>query len=257
MSDLVRPDDDGATGDASNEASSGGNSTRPANVAMRDVHNRLRRLILDGELAPGTEVSQTELSQRLNCSRTPLREALRLLEREGLVVSNEAYRLVRVSSLSMVDVDDLYSLRVMGEGLAIWLTVPTLRADDFEALERDLTRTAEGDLEAHRSFHHRLRAGSGARLAEHLELLFEHAERYQRAYTELEDANVWEVKRLEHRAILDACIARDRELARALLIDHIADTAIRLMMMERHAPYALAEAVRMGKAGWVGPTVTA
>ena len=130
-------------------------------VAMRDVHQALRRLILEFQSsAPGSEVSQTELSQRLNCSRTPLREALRLLEREGLVESNEAYGRVRISSLSMVDVDDLYSLRVLGEGLAVWLTVPSLRSEDFETLERDLELAAKGDGEAHARFHRILRSGA-------------------------------------------------------------------------------------------------
>jgi len=231
---------------------------QPTGVAMRDVHDALRRLILEGELEPGGEVSQTDLSRRLNCSRTPLREALRLLEREGLVVSSAAYRLVRISSLSMVDLDDLYSLRVMGEGLAIWLTVPTLRPADHEALERDLTLSAEGDLEAHARFHERLRSGAGTRLADHLDRLFEHAERYQRAYRDNQNLEVaFETKRAEHRAILDACIDGDRDRARALLVDHIADTAIRLMMAERHAPYALAEAVIMAKASPAAPGVDA
>jgi DNA-binding GntR family transcriptional regulator len=228
-------------------------------VAMRDVHDRLRRLILDGEFPPGSEVSQIALSHRLECSRTPLREALRLLEREGLVVNEGAYRLVRISSLSMVDLDELYALRVMGEGLAIWLTVPTLRSADFEALEQDLeatTATTTANLEAHRRFHRRLRGGAGPRLADHLERLFEHAERYQAAYRDhAQDlADAFKHKRAEHQAILDACIAGDRSLARALLVDHIADTAIQVMTAERYAPFSLAEAAVMAKAGHEVPT---
>lgn len=222
------------------------------NVAMRDVHDRLRRLILDGELPPGSEVSQTGLSERLECSRTPLREALRLLEREGLVVSGGAYRLIRVSSLSMVELDDLYSIRVLGEGLAIWLTVPTLRNADFEALDEDLeTATTHGDPNAHRRFHRRLRTAAGPRLADQLERLFEHAERYQRQYLDQAEnlAEAFQRKSAEHRAILDACIAGDRGLARTLLVDHIAGTAIEVMTANRHAPFSLTEAVVMAKAG--------
>jgi DNA-binding GntR family transcriptional regulator len=233
-------------------------SDGPTGVAMRDVHDRLRRLILDGEFPPGSEVSQIALSRRLECSRTPLREALRLLEREGLVVSEGAYRSIRISPLSMVDLDDLYALRVMGEGLAIWLTVPTLRGADLEALKSDLEATTNGDLEAHRRFHRRLRGGAGPRLADHLERLFEHAERYHSAYRDhAEDvAAAFKEKRAEHQAILDACIAGDRELARTLLVDHIADTAIHLMTANRHAPYALTEAAVMAKAGRTVSPVT-
>lgn len=237
-------------------AGSNGTDGQPA-VAMRDVHDRLRRLILDGELAAGSEVSQIELSRRLECSRTPLREALRLLEREGLVVSDGRYRHSRISPLNLVDLDDLYALRVMGEALAIWITVPSLRAADYEALERDLEATSTGDLEAHRRFHRRLRGGAGPRLADHLERLFEHAERYQRAYRDQAPdlASAFQHKRAEHQAILDACIAGDRALARALLVDHLADTAIELMTANRHAPFALPEAVAMAKAGYNVPVV--
>jgi DNA-binding GntR family transcriptional regulator len=234
-------------------AASNSQSDGQPGVAMRDVHDRLRRLILDGEFPPGSEVSQIELSRRLECSRTPLREALRLLEREGLVVSEGAYRRIRISPLSMVDLDDLYALRVLGEGLAIWLTVPTLRSADYEALEHDLEATTHGDLEAHRRFHRRLRAGAGPRLGDHLERLFEHAERYQREYRDQAQdvASAFQQKRDEHQAILDACIAGDRSRARALMVDHIADTAIHLMTAMRHAPFSLTEAAAMAKAGYV------
>lgn len=214
-------------------------------VAMRDVYSQLRRLILDADLAPGSEISQIALSRQLNCSRTPLREALRLLEQEGLVVSEGAYRLIRVSSLTMSDLDDLYALRVMGEGLAIWLTVPTLRSADFEMLERDLEAANHGDLDAHRDFHRRLRGGGGGRLGAQLGVLFEHAERYQRVYRDQVPDIPSKYKESEHQAILDACRAGDRDRARTLLVDHIADTAMQLMTANRHAPYALPEAIAM------------
>jgi DNA-binding GntR family transcriptional regulator len=219
-------------------------------ASTRTVHDVLRHLILDGALQPGSEISQLELSRQLSVSRTPLREALRLLEREGLVVNVGPHRAIRVSELSMVDLDDLYSLRVLGEGLAIWLTVPTLRADDLERLEQDLSElTATGDPLAHMRFHAGLRTGGGERLREHLERLFEHADRYQRAFFTQPDTDVAAGKLAEHRAILDACIERDRERARALLVDHIAGTAIALMTAERHAPFSLLVAVEMAKAG--------
>jgi DNA-binding GntR family transcriptional regulator len=212
--------------------------------ATNVVHGRLRRLILDGELEPGSEISQLELTRRLNVSRTPLREALRLLEREGLVVNSGPHKLLRISSLSMQDLDDLYSLRVMGEGLAIWLTVPALRDSDIADLEHFL---AVGDLDAHRAFHERLRIGAGDRLREHLEQLFEHAERYQRAYRHRQVGDPRRVD--EHQAIIEACRAQDRELARELIVDHTAGTAIALMTAERHAPFTLPTAIAMAKAG--------
>jgi DNA-binding GntR family transcriptional regulator len=224
-------------------------------VATQDVHEVVRRRILDGTIEPGTELSQLELSKRLSVSRTPLREALKLLEREGLVVNNGPHRLVQISPLSMVDLDDLYSLRVLGESLAIGLTVPTLREADFERLEQELDVATNDPIhevreKAHRRFHAGLRVGTAKRLREHLEVLFEHAERYQRAFMreDVGDVGVAETKYKEHLAILEACRARDRQLARELLVEHIASTAMHLMTSERHAPFALPAAIRMATA---------
>ncbi|NJP45327.1 GntR family transcriptional regulator [Actinacidiphila epipremni] len=228
----------------------------PAKTTVRSeggeqsVYDELRRLILQGELAPGAEISQLELAERLKVSRTPLREALRQLVSEGLVVSAGPHRSVRISSLSMTDLDDLYSMRVLGEGLAVWLTVPILRGEDFERLERDLElTTSRADADAHGRFHQGLRIGAGARLNDELRRQFDHAERYQRAFLKLLDPDVFAVKVAEHRAILDACIARDAELARDLTVDHLAGTAMHLMTSQRHAPFALPAAVTMAKAG--------
>lgn len=218
-------------------------------IATQDVHDVLRREILHGVLEPGSEISQLELSKQLSVSRTPLREALKLLEREGLVVNSGPHRLIKISPLTMVDLDDLYSLRVMGEALAIWLTVPTLRDHDFEQLERDLeivsgaTDLAEAE-EAHRRFHSGLRVGAGPRLSDHLDMLFEHAERYQRAFARRETGLV-KVKQDQHRLILEAARARDRQQARELIVDHVASTAFELMTAESHAPFALPNAIRM------------
>ncbi len=219
--------------------------------AGQNVHDVLRRLILESELEPGAEISQPELARRLSVSRTPLREALRLLEREGLVVNAGPHKMVKVSTLTMNDLDDLYSLRVMGESLAIWLTVPRLRAADFEELERDLDQsfTAATHAEraaAHQAFHARLRLGTGPRLRDQLERLFEHAERYQRNFIEY-NADRMASKHAEHCSILEACKARDRQAAREHLVDHLSDTAITLMTGEGYAPVALPPAVTMAK----------
>ena len=64
-----------------------------------------------------------------------------------------------------------------------------------------------------------------------------------------EDEGLFRKKSDEHRAILDACRDRDQDRARDLLVDHLADTAIRLMAAQRHAPYALVEAVALAKGG--------
>ena len=217
-------------------------------VAPGDVRERLRGMILRGELAPGSELSQPELSRRFSVSRTPLREALRQLEIEGLIVNEGLHRSLRVSPLSMPDLDDLYSIRVPGEALALWLTVPVLRPAQLDALEAELDLIDAGDGDAHRRFHAGLRVGAGERLRHQLDQLFEHAERYHRAFIATPDRVFVARKLAEHRAILEACRTGDRVLARDLIVDHLSTTAIALMTAERYAPFSLPSAVAMAKA---------
>src|SRR5689334_13784123 len=75
------------------------------------VYRRLYAEILAGELDPGKAISQIKLAERLGVSRTPLREALRMLERDGLVHA-EPNRRVRVTPVSVDDLEQLYALRV-------------------------------------------------------------------------------------------------------------------------------------------------
>lgn len=155
----------------------------------------------------------------------------------------------------MQDLDDLYSLRVTGEALAIWLTVPVLRRADLDSLESELDLIIEGDAAAHRRFHAGLRIGAGDRLRDQLDRLFEHAERYQRAFYAGDDRDVIERKLREHRDILNACRQGDRHRARDLLVDHISSTALALMTAERYAPFCLPDAVAMAKSSSVDGAV--
>ena len=98
-------------------------STRGAST--QHAYEELRRQILQGELAPGATFSQVQLSDQLGVSRTPLREAVRLLQMEGLLRA-EPRRRVRVSPLSTEDFEDLYAIRIALESLAVRLTVPQL-----------------------------------------------------------------------------------------------------------------------------------
>jgi DNA-binding GntR family transcriptional regulator len=215
------------------------------------VHAATRAAILDGTLEPGQRISQNLLAQELGVSRTPLREALRLLEREGLVVFRGAHRLVEISPLSMPELDELYALRVAGEAIALRLSVPTLRTADIEALRDDIEimaslKNGPTEREAHRRFHAGLRSGVGDWLAGWLDVLFEHAGRYQMAYLIRGGASLRQ-KNAEHRAILRACERGRIEEAVSVLTDHMASTAQSLMAAECYAPRVLPDAVARAK----------
>ncbi|MDX6653508.1 MAG: hypothetical protein QOH18_200, partial [Solirubrobacterales bacterium] len=97
------------------------------------VHDKLRHEILRGRI-PAGETSQAALARDLDVGRTPLREAIRMLQREGLVIS-EPNRRLRIAELSATDMEELYVMRVALEGVAIRITVPTLGSDGIAELE--------------------------------------------------------------------------------------------------------------------------
>lgn len=195
------------------------------------VRERIRGAILRGELAPDARMSQVELARELGISRTPLREALRMIQREGLV-EGEARRRLRVAPMSAEDLEDLYALRLSIEALGIRATVPRLSDEDLDELgallaEMDrLERDADFEEwdEAHRAFHSGLVRHGGRRLARLAVELGEHAERYRRTY--LSEPRAWSPARAEHAAILEACRARDADLAATRLVEHLARTAL-------------------------------
>src|SRR5438552_10591668 len=99
-------------------------------IVIAQVHAYLRRRILDGTILPGTTLSQVQLAQQLGVSRTPLREALRLLQEERLVVA-EHNRRVRVAGINLGELEALYASRIMLEPLALALSIPCLTQADF------------------------------------------------------------------------------------------------------------------------------
>jgi DNA-binding GntR family transcriptional regulator len=208
-------------------------SVKPAGTrdgqSVAAVHERLRAAILLGEIPAGEATSQVTLARQLDVGRTPLREALRMLQREGLVIS-EPNRRVRVAELSSDDAEELYIMRISLEAVAIRITVPTLTSSDFAELEGYMAQMDHyikiGDQPGmrvpHRGFHHLLVAGAGERVSREIAELFDHSERYRLSYG---GTGSYDERRAEHRRILDAAAAGDAELAAAELAKHYAHTA--------------------------------
>ena len=134
----------------------------------------MREAILEGEIAPGTIMSQVALADDLGVSRTPLREALRMLQSEGLVDA-QANRRVTVRPISATDLEELVVMRVALETEAVRLSVDRLQPEDIAALEGRLAEMAHfaeaKDYERwqapHTAFHRGLTAPAGARVNAH------------------------------------------------------------------------------------------
>jgi DNA-binding GntR family transcriptional regulator len=208
--------------------------TAPSTAQTRDgesvaaVHDVLRTAILRGGLEPGSRVSQAKLVLSFSTGRTPLREALRLLQREGLVIA-APNRQMRIAPLTAQDFEELSVARLALEAVAIRITVPTLGSGDIAALEGHLAQMDHyqraddqtGFREPHRAFHHRLVAAAGRRVSTEISQLTDHAERYRLRFGA---AGHWADRRAEHRAILDAARAGDAELAATRLAEHYLKT---------------------------------
>ncbi len=226
-------------------------STVGQNVEL--VHLRLRDMILRGELPTEVPLSQVQLAQQLGVSRTPLREALRLLQHEGLVVGEPRQR-VHITGFSLVDLEQLYAARIALEALGIRLTIPRLTSSDLQALEQELSQIERysmiEDYERwrvpHRAFHRGLVAHAGDRLVGLIAQLSDHAERYRRVYT-LDTPGAWAVGTKEHRSIFDACVAGDAAAAADRLARHYTRVALSVIAMvaPEHEPTVVRAALRM------------
>jgi DNA-binding GntR family transcriptional regulator len=196
------------------------------------VYERLRSAILNGESAPGQVSSQRELADGLGVSRTPLREALRMLQHEGLVELRPNRRF-RTAPLSLADAEELYVVRVLLESVAIRMTVPRLTAEDVAHLEGLLAEMvylagsgSAGFTAAHNAFHGHLCRAAGGRVNETMAQLSGHAERYRVVYGTT--PGHWPRRKAEHRAILDAAKVGDTEQAATELVAHYV-TTVRLV----------------------------
>lgn len=106
------------------------------------VADAIRDMILAGELLPGDRLIEERLTEQLGVSRPPLREALRLLEREDLVVSIPRRGMI-VSPLTLQDVYELFTLRAIYERMAVNLGVPVRDPERLERMREALEAMAD------------------------------------------------------------------------------------------------------------------
>jgi DNA-binding GntR family transcriptional regulator len=229
---------------------------RDGAATVDELYARLREQILDGRLAEGSVLSQVKLAEQFGVNRTPLREALRMLQREGLIDA-QYNRRVRVSRLSTADLEELYAERIITEALGIRLTVPEMSAEDVERLreliaEMEGLASAESFVEwerAHTEFHGRLVAGVGDRMRLRIDQLGDYTRRYRHAYSTMGTQAVegFAQGAIEHVAIVDACERGDAEAAAGSLGRHLARTALTLISVREptHDPATVRGALQM------------
>lgn len=207
----------------------------PGDHAANAVHAHLRRLILRGGLAPGAVLNQVELAPRLGVSRTPVREAIRMLQEEGLVEA-EPQKRARVAGFDPAHLEAVYAQRILLECLGARLTadgISDAEVDGIEALRLEMVRHAgQNDMpaweQAHRAFHLALVQRAGSHLLAAIRGQMERAERYRMMYQKT-GPRAWSNAGVEHRAILAALRRGDADAAAAELATHLARTALSLV----------------------------
>jgi DNA-binding GntR family transcriptional regulator len=233
--------------------------SRPDNESKRPsarvVHDKLRQRILQGQIDVDVPISQVGLAREMGVSRTPLREALRMLQAEGLV-SVRPNHMIRVARLSVDDLEQAYALRIVLEAFGIRVSVPRFSDDDLAELSSSLAdverASDEGDLDAweraHTQFHGLLRRYAGPRLDGIARTLSDHTDRYRRIY--MADPGGRAAALAEHRQILDACRAGDAPLASRHVARHLARTALTtaVTINPEYDPAAVRQALRFALA---------
>ena len=183
------------------------------------VFNTLRQAILKGELKPGERLMEIALAERLGVSRTPIREAMRKLEQEGLVVMIPR-RGAQVANITEKDLNDVLEVRITLENMAIEKACANMTDADIRKLEQAAevfqTSTAEGDLvkmaEADVNFHEVIyEAADNKRLMQ--------IYRYRVEYLKEDESRNRLVK--EHEKITRAIKERDVKAAQELSFEHL------------------------------------
>lgn len=194
------------------------------------VYGRIREDILSGRYQQNTELKETAIGAELGVSRTPVREALRQLELEGLVniIPNRgAY----VNMITAKDVRDIYVIRSMLEGLCARWATEHITEEQLEDLEETLCfseyHTKKGNYEKlyelDSQFHEQLYDASNSRILNHvLSDFHDYVKRVRKATLASQGRSVKSTE--EHRAIFEAVRSRDADQAEELAKLHVKHT---------------------------------
>ena len=200
------------------------------------ITQQLREMILEHQIAPGTVLLQIEWAERLKVSRTPLREAFRILEQDGLVRASNGNRTIQVVQFSGGELRDLYEVREAVDGLAARLLARRGLTDELDQEFTALLESMDGAVEqldlsawfsAHLGFHIRIAETCGnSRLRQQLNLirmscfslhnvLIDHDLPVDQLREALETSG------REHHSIYAALLSGDGELAERAASRHI------------------------------------
>ncbi|SEQ21789.1 transcriptional regulator, GntR family [Faunimonas pinastri] len=199
---------------------------RKASSLTEQVYNRLRSEILTCEIEPGRELSEAELAERFQVSKTPVREALATLRSEGFVRTfpRRGYQVVPIT---FGDMNELFELRTIMEAGAAELACSRITDEEIAHLnaladvvyDRSEQPSLKRFIEANRDFHTEIaRASGNERLHQQLVRTIDELERFFYLGARLRDVNSETTN--DHHEIVEVLRSRDRDAARAIMIRH-------------------------------------
>ena len=201
-------------------------------LPLRDVvFNTLREAILKGDLKPGERLMELQLAAQLGVSRTPIREAIRKLELEGLVLMIPR-RGAEVAEITEKSLRDVLEVRGALEELAVDLACDRITNEDIQNLKEaakefeaalqggDVTEYAEADVKFHDIIYH---ATDNQRLIQLLYNLREQMYRYRVEY--LKRKEMHSILLEEHEHIIECIEKRDNQAAKLAISTHVENQA--------------------------------
>lgn len=204
------------------------NVTMNEYLPLRDVvFNTLRQAILRGELKPGERLMEIQLANKLGVSRTPIREAIRKLELEGLVLMIPR-KGAEVADITEKSLKDVLEVRRALEELSVKLTCDRITKEEIKELgqaaenfkrtlkSKDITEIAEADVRFHDVIY---TATKNQKLIQLLNNLHEQMYRYRIEYLKNEDVYPKLLK--EHKEIIDRISRGEKEEAARIVCEHI------------------------------------
>jgi len=191
------------------------------------VYQTVKQMILDGRLRPGQKLAERDLTEQLNVSRTPLREALNRLAQEGLIIS-KPQRGHFVLAVDAKTVEDLYELREVLEAHAIELALQRIKPEhlkDLDRVEVGLRAYDKDDVQGEEELRigqrvHEIIAAAAqdSFLADTLLRLYDRLQMF--IWIDAIYADEAVKTRTEHRAIIDAIRKRDKKRLTSLASAH-------------------------------------
>lgn len=201
-----------------------------AYLPLRDVvFNTLREAILRGDLIPGERLMELQLASKLGVSRTPIREAIRMLEQEGLAITIPRKGAI-VAGMTEKDMQDVLEIREALEELSVQVACDKITDEEIARLEKnmknferslksgDLKKMAQADVEFHDVIY---QATDNPKLISMLNNLREQMYRYRVEY--LKNPENHRQLLLEHEAIYQGILAKDKEVVKDMIRRHISN----------------------------------